>query len=179
MRKMKNIQILVAVFLLLWASQVFSQVPPAKGCGSGPLLIEVRDSLVFMDVRDAPLNRVLTILAEQAHIELSLDSGVTGMVSERMEGVAIEDALQRLCISRALIFSHVPETDSYKIVGIGAYQSGDKARLNETVSSDVPAMENVAPGSAPDCNVIAGGRSNSVISPSLIVTLFTFPPSGL
>ncbi len=158
---MKNIQILVAVFLLLWASQVFSQVPPAKGCGSGPLLIEVRDSLVFMDVRDAPLNRVLTILAEQAHIELSLDSGVTGMVSERMEGVAIEDALQRLCISRALIFSHVPETDSYKIVGIGAYQSGDKARLNETVSSDVPAMENVAPGSAPDCNVIAGGRSNS------------------
>ena len=144
---------LLAVLTLFIASEALPQALPTESIGTGVLRIEVRNGLVSMDVRDADITRVLTAIAEQAHVELSLGDGVTGMVSARMDGVAIEDALRRLCANRALLFSCVPETNIFNIVGIGAYPGGGSEGLSRAMPSDGPGTQEPEAGSA-----AVGGR---------------------
>lgn len=118
----------------------------AKGRG-----IEVYENLISIDVRDAEIIDVLSEIAQKAKIDFTVGSGIYGKVSMRLTEVTIEEALNRLCQSNALVYEYLPDRKAYRIVGAvaigGSVEKGKQAADSTTYG---PGAKQSLPGLSSD-----------------------------
>ncbi|MFH0983884.1 MAG: hypothetical protein V2A79_20410, partial [Planctomycetota bacterium] len=112
--------------------------------GKSPGTVEVRGGLVFLDVRDMPLTGLLAALAAKTGIAIAAGTDIKETVSLKLSGATLEDVLRHLCRNRALVYQHLPDTNSYRILSAALYESGQESRKPETAAR----MKTVAPGPA-------------------------------
>ncbi|MCK4390069.1 MAG: S8 family serine peptidase [Desulfobacterales bacterium] len=106
-----------------------------RAAKSRDLGIEVKDGLVSMDIKNAEISDVLHEIAQKSDIDLVIGDGVEGKITIKMTGATIEDALRRFCKNRAIVFEFVPESNSYRIISVGAYST--KQRKDKTMGSGI------------------------------------------
>lgn len=92
----------------------------------GPLFtdrqsIQVLGNRISIDVRDAGINDVLREIAQKAHIDISSGDGIAGKVTMQLTEVTIEEALEYLCRSRALVYEYQPDKKTYRIIRAVAF----------------------------------------------------------
>lgn len=109
------------------------------------LKIDLKDGLLSIDVRDAEIGDVLRAAALKAGIGLTIGDGVRGRVTIALAGVSLEEALRRLCESRAILYEYDPETRSARIVGAGAFAGAPKSPSGLRADAAVPAWTVPAP----------------------------------
>ncbi len=84
---------------------------------SGPYWISARDSLVTIDVTNAPIQRVISDLVHQTNSDAIFYNDVPGDITARVSNVSLTDALNLLLMNT---------TDTYRISG-GKYFIGNRA----------------------------------------------------
>lgn len=96
-----------------------------KGVGqnSGPYWISARDSLVTIDVTNAPIERVLSDLIHQTNSDAIFYNDVPGDITARVSNVSLADALNLLLMNTK---------DTYRVSG-GKYFIGE--RSDKTMTS--------------------------------------------
>lgn len=94
--------------------------PPAA---SGPYWISAKDSLVTIDVTNAPIQRVISDLVHQTNSDAIFYNDVPGDITARVSNVSLTDALNLLLMNT---------TDTYRISG-GKYFIGN--RSDKTMTS--------------------------------------------
>ncbi|MCE5266109.1 MAG: S8 family serine peptidase [Deltaproteobacteria bacterium] len=117
----------------------------SAGMTAPPMKIDLKEGLISIDVRDAEIGAVLRAVAERAGIGLTVGSGVGGRVSITLAGVSLEEALRRLCESRAILYEYDPETRSARIVGAGAFAGAPRSPSGLRADAAVPALTAPAP----------------------------------
>ena len=102
--------------------------------------IQVKDGLISIDVKDAEIADVLHEIARKLNIHLMIGDGVTGKTSIKMKGATIEEALRQLCENRAIVFEFVPETQTYRIISVGAYttKKGKDKKTGSGIAASSP-----------------------------------------
>ena len=90
---------------------------------SGPYWISARDSLVTIDVTNAPIQRVISDLVHQTNSDAIFYNDVPGDITARVSNVSLTDALNLLLMNT---------TDTYRISG-GKYFIGN--RSDKTMTS--------------------------------------------
>jgi subtilisin family serine protease len=161
-----SVSIVIALVCLLISSSVIadesrtSAVPPiakntereAEGpqgkTGKGLDGVSVRDGRVTLDVTDVTITQLLKKIAELSTITITLDPGIEGVVSIKMTGVTVEEALKELCRNRAIVYEYVPETNAYRILSVGVHagqkESGGAARTDKNLSAAPPKPQTPA-----------------------------------
>ncbi len=130
----------VLAFSLLWIPGLAH--PGEERIFPGPdedhqvaLDIRIREGLVYMDVRDADLRQILEDLCMMAGVELTLGSGLRGTVTAEFTGIPLEEALERICGNRALVFDFLPDEKAFKVTALRAYAGGpEEGRVPERQS---------------------------------------------
>ncbi len=119
---------------------------------SGDLGIEVKDGLVSIDIKNAEISYVLQEIAQKSDIDLVIGDAVEGKITIKMIGATIEDALRRLCENRAIVFEFVPESNSYRIVSVGAYSTkqGKDKTMGSGIATSRPQLEQAGQSLAHD-----------------------------
>ena len=114
--------------------------------------IEVKDGLVSMDIKNAEISDVLHEIAQKSDIDLVIGDGVEGKITIKMTGATIEDALRRLCENRAIVFEFVPESNSYRIISVGAYSTkqGKDKTMGSGIATSSPQLEQAGQSLAHD-----------------------------
>jgi len=107
--------------------------------------IQVKDGLISIDVKDAEIADVLHEIARKLNIHLMIGDGVTGKTSIKMKGATIEEALRQLCENRAIVFEFVPETQTYRIISVGAYttKKGKDKKTGSGIAASSPKSKHI------------------------------------
>ncbi len=96
-------------------------------CGLG---IEVKDSLVSMDVKKVDITMVLREISQKAMININVSEGIKNKISIKMADVPLEHALKRICDNRILVYEFLPQTKTYRIINAGAF-SEQKEKMTD------------------------------------------------
>ena len=125
--------------------------------------ILVHGNRISIDVTNASLKGVLQEMAVKTGIRVDADDSVTGVVTIKLSEVTIEEALEKLCQSRALIYEYLPDNKAYRIIGAVAADgvAGGDRKKAAAVSGGITVMQNV---SAPSADT-AGGNLQSAVTP--------------
>ena len=107
--------------------------------------IQVKEGLISIDVKDAEIADVLHEIARKLNIHLMIGDGVTGKTSIKMKGATIEEALRQLCENRAIVFEFVPETQTYRIISVGAYttKKGKDKKTGSGIAASSPKSKHI------------------------------------
>lgn len=145
------------IFIFLGTTPLAGGVPlsaaadPGASAGEGgmpapQMKIAIHDGLLSLDVRDVEIGDILRVVAEKTGIGLTVGEGVGGKVTLLLEDVSLEEALRRLCASRAILYEYDPETRIGRIIGVGAFASGSgpSAGLRPGAAVPVPAAAQAA-----------------------------------
>lgn len=134
------------IFMLLVMLPISGDAASAAAGPSASVEIEFKNGLLSLEVRDAEIREVLRAVAVKTGIGLTIGEGVGGRVSLTLEGVSLEEALRRLCASRAILYEYDPETRTGRIIGAGAFAaaSGPSAGLRSDAAVSVPAVATAA-----------------------------------
>jgi hypothetical protein len=133
------------------------------GTAMPQMKIALKEGLLFLDARDAEIGGVLKAIAEKTGIGLTVGDGVRGRVSLTLEGVSLEEALRRLCESRAILYEYDPETRTARIIGAGAFaaSSGPPAGLRSDAAVPDPVAVAAAGKTAKGYNAQSAGEPPS------------------
>lgn len=105
----------------------------AAADGKG-LSIQVQGGRISLDIKDADISDVLREIAQKAKMEVTLGDGVTGKVSMKLTDVTIEEALNNLCQSSALVYEYLPDKKIYRVIRAvaltGTKKGGDEAEAS-------------------------------------------------
>ena len=112
---------------------------PGAGMAAPSVEIALEDGLLYLDVRNAEIGEVLRAIGEKAGIGLSVGEGVRGRISLGLAGVSLEEALRRLCESRAILYEYDPETRTGRIVGAGAFAAAPGSPAGTRTDAAMPA----------------------------------------
>jgi len=120
--------------------------------------IQVKDGLISIDVKDAEIADVLHEIARKLNIHLMIGDGVTGKTSIKMKGATIEEALRQLCENRAIVFEFVPETQTYRIISVGAYttKKGKDKKTGSGIAASSPKSKHRVIASAQGTGKVRG-----------------------
>ncbi len=102
------------------------KVPPEESRIAGKpsdLLILYEDGLVHMDVKDADLRRVLEELCLKAGVELTIESGLQGRLTVKINGIPLEKALEKICGNRAVVYDYLPHDKAFKVKALKVFAS--------------------------------------------------------
>jgi len=105
----------------------------AAADGKG-LTLQVQGDLISLDVKDVDVSDVLREIAQKTKMEVTLGDGVTGKVSMKLTDVTIEEALNNLCQSSALVYEYLPDKKIYRVIRAVAL-TGTKKEGNEAEAS--------------------------------------------
>lgn len=139
------------IFLLLWAIAAVDKTAlggsndaaVAKQASGGLETLSIQNGRVTMGVRDVPLTKLLGRLAEIARIDLVVDPGIDETVTLTFDGISLEEAIKELCRNRAMIYQYIPETNTYRIIGLSAQKrqsASDGAATDGKTHSQGPFM---------------------------------------
>lgn len=106
--------------------------------------IALTEGLLYLDLREAEIGAVLRVIAEKAGIGLAVGDSVRGNVSLKLEGVSLEEALRRLCESRAILYEYDPQTRTGRIIGAGAFAASSEPSAGSRSDAAVPVPASLA-----------------------------------
>lgn len=100
--------------------------------------IRVQDNRISIDVRNAAIRDVLREIAQKAKMDIVPGDGVSGEVSIKLTDVTIEEALENLCRSRALVYEYLPDIKAYRIIralALGGTDEGGGAATSASATA--------------------------------------------
>lgn len=113
----------LATLLLLPAIPVFAQNDPTEA-GAG-LTAPPAEKLFTLDLKDTPLRQALENLFNNAKVQYSIESEVSGFVTVRAKDLSLENALKLLLRTSSTSVTYTREGNLYKVIAGTAAGGGN------------------------------------------------------
>ena len=114
--------------------------------------IRVHGNRISIDVRNAAIRDVLREIAQKAKMDVVPGDGVSGEVTIKLTDVTIEEALENLCRSRALVYEYLPDIKTYRIIRALAVGGTDEKGGGMGPKRPLPQLpQATAPGQGGHC----------------------------
>jgi len=110
----------------------------------------VHGGRISIHIQNASLRDVLREISRKTGIEVVPGDGVFGEVSIRLMDVTIEEALEKLCRNRALVFEYLPDVGIYRIVSALAVGDTGETKVSAMASGDSLEFKQALSGAAAD-----------------------------
>jgi len=122
-RVQQTLSIGMALLLVygFFVGPAFSEAPANKEAGS--IQIDFESGSVSAKILKAPLLRVLAAVEEKTGVQVTDAGGLDEIVSLSVSKIPLEEFLALLFENRALVYERIPETDTFRVIGLGAYNS--------------------------------------------------------
>ncbi|MBU4580801.1 MAG: S8 family serine peptidase [Proteobacteria bacterium] len=88
-------------------------------------VIRIQGNRISIDVKNAAIRDVLREIAQKAKMDVVPGEGVSGEVTIQLTDVTIEEVLENLCRSRALVYEYLPDLNAYRIIRALAFGGAD------------------------------------------------------
>lgn len=121
----------ICVLALLWhgfplAASAEDTAEIYRSPSEGILLLRVQEGTLSLEVRDAPLDRVLQEISRLADIAITSDGPLQGKVTFRAEKISLDTALKKLLKGRDMTCLYDPvnssgSRDSYRLKAVRIY----------------------------------------------------------
>ena len=138
--------LLAAILIPVIIGTIGPSVSPTFAIESGILQteeqgVQMHGNLISIDVRNAAIQDVLREIAQKAKMDIVPGKDVSGEVTIKLTDVTIEEALENLCRSRALVYEYLPDIKAYRIIRALAVGGSNERRAGGagmSASANVP-----------------------------------------
>jgi len=97
--------------------------------------ITLHNNKLFIDVKEIEISDLLRTISDITKVEIKIKSEFKGRITIKLDDVSIDDAIQKICKSSAIVYQHHPENNSFTIMRIETFNSDGSSKHSDNYFS--------------------------------------------